>query len=82
MRMRRREALAGGIALAASACTTPAVRAAAASDPSLKEVAARTGRRFGSAVGWGAPGADRGSFANPAYAAILEREAVLLVPEN
>jgi endo-1,4-beta-xylanase len=27
-------------------------------------------------------GADRGSFANPAYAAILERECSLLVPEN
>lgn len=82
MRMRRREALAGGIALATSACTAPAVRAAAATGPSLKEVASRAGRRFGSAVSWGAPGADRGSFANPAYAAILEREAELLVPEN
>jgi endo-1,4-beta-xylanase len=28
------------------------------------------------------PGADRGSFANPAYAAIVERECSLLVPEN
>ncbi|MDP8912320.1 MAG: endo-1,4-beta-xylanase, partial [Pseudomonadota bacterium] len=34
------------------------------------------------AVAWGALGADRGSFANPAYAAILERECALLVPEN
>ena len=42
----------------------------------------RSGRRFGSAVAWGAPGADRGSFANPAYAEILKRECGLLVPEN
>jgi len=49
---------------------------------SLAGLAARTGRRFGSAVSWGKPGADRGSFANPSYAAILERECSLLVPEN
>jgi len=48
----------------------------------LRDVAARSGRRFGSAVAWGAPGADRGSFANPAYAAILQRDCELLVPEN
>jgi endo-1,4-beta-xylanase len=33
-------------------------------------------------VAWGEPGADRGSFANPAYARLLERECGLLVPEN
>jgi len=82
METSRRETLTGGIALAASACMTPAVRAAATPGPSLKELAARSGRRFGSAVAWGAPGVDRGSFANPTYAAILEREAELLVPEN
>jgi endo-1,4-beta-xylanase len=49
---------------------------------SLTGLAARTGRRFGSAVAWGRPGADRGSFANPAYGAVLERECSLLVPEN
>ena len=37
-------------------------------------MARRSGRSFGSAVAWSPPGADRGSFANPAYAAILERE--------
>ena len=31
---------------------------------------------------WSPPGADRGSFANPAYAAILESECGVLVPEN
>jgi endo-1,4-beta-xylanase len=48
----------------------------------LKSLAQRSGRRFGSAVAWSPPGADRGSFANPAYARILERECELLVPEN
>ena len=82
METSRRKLLASGIALAASACTMPAVRAAAPSAPSLEDLAGRTGRRFGSAVGWGPPGADRGSFANPAYTSILERECSLLVPEN
>lgn len=80
--LRRRDVLAGGLALAASACATPTSRPMSAAGPSLKEIAARSGRRFGSAVAWGPPGADRGSFANPAYAAILERECELLVPEN
>ena len=78
----RREIVAGSLALMATACTTPAVRPASATGPSLHALAQRSGRRFGSAVAWGAPGADRGSFANPAYAAILERECGLLVPEN
>lgn len=82
MRISRREAVAGGMAVAASACVAPGGRTVAAPGPSLRELAARSGRRFGSAVAWGAPGVDRGSFANPAYAAILEREAELLVPEN
>jgi endo-1,4-beta-xylanase len=72
----RREAL--GVTLAA--CATPAL--AADPSPSLKALAAKSGRSFGSAVAWGAPRVDRGSFANPAYAAILERECNLLVPEN
>ncbi|MEO6361581.1 MAG: endo-1,4-beta-xylanase [Sphingomicrobium sp.] len=38
--------------------------------------------RFGSAVAWSAPGADAGSFANPDYAALLERDCNVLVPEN
>lgn len=78
----RRQALAGGLAIAASACSTSGLRPVPAATASLKELASRSGRRFGSAVAWGAPGADRGSFANPAYAAILERECELLVPEN
>ncbi|HXG80833.1 MAG TPA: endo-1,4-beta-xylanase [Sphingomicrobium sp.] len=82
MAVTRREslALAGGLLVAGCA---PAVPLAGTVAPgSLDELARRSGRRFGSAVAWGAPGADRGSFANPAYAAILQRECSLLVPEN
>jgi endo-1,4-beta-xylanase len=78
----RRKVLAGGLALGAAACAAPAFGAVPIPGPSLHGLAARRGRRFGSAVAWGAPNADRGSFANPAYAAILERECGLLVPEN
>nr|WP_245196708.1 endo-1,4-beta-xylanase [Sphingomonas jejuensis] len=48
----------------------------------MAATASARGRRFGSAVAWGRPGADRGSFANPAYAALLKRDCTLLVAEN
>jgi len=96
MRITRRESLAMGLGLAVTACAPRAagvdmIAGPAPSDgpaplpmpgESLHAIAQRTGHRFGSALAWGAPGADRGSFANPAYAAILERECGLLVPEN
>lgn len=78
----RREIVAGGLALMTTACAAPALRPIAPVGQSLDALAQRSGRRFGSAVAWGEPAADRGSFANPAYAAILERECALLVPEN
>ncbi|HEU0100380.1 MAG TPA: endo-1,4-beta-xylanase [Allosphingosinicella sp.] len=81
MEVDRRQLLAGGLALVASGCATTAP-APDRAPASLDALARRSGRRFGSAVAWGLPGADRGSFANPAYAAILERECGLLVPEN
>jgi len=74
----RRQALASSAAALASGAAARAPTRA----PSLKSLAQRSGRRFGSAVAWGPPGADRPSFANPAYARILERECALLVPEN
>jgi endo-1,4-beta-xylanase len=74
----RRESLAAVAALAASA----AAQAARAASPSLDRLARGSGRRFGSAVAWSPPGTDAGSFTNPAYAALLERECSLLVPEN
>ena len=49
---------------------------------SLTASARAKGMRFGSAYAWSAPGADRGSFANPSYAALLEGECGILVPEN
>lgn len=80
MKVTRRETLTLGASLGLSACATADPWGGRAA--SLDSLARRSGRRFGSAVAWGAPGADRGSFANPAYAAILERECGLLVPEN
>jgi endo-1,4-beta-xylanase len=78
MELTRRQALASG----AAALAGGAVARTPAGALSLKSLAQRSGRRFGSAVAWSPPGADRPSFANPAYARILERECVLLVPEN
>jgi endo-1,4-beta-xylanase len=85
MTITRRDSLVLGLGLAATACAPGVVsplEASRAGPASLDALARRSGRRFGSAVAWGAPGADRGSFANPAYAAILERECSLLVAEN
>ncbi|WP_343044487.1 endo-1,4-beta-xylanase [Sphingomonas hominis] len=48
----------------------------------LQALAAARGLRIGSCFAWGRPGADRGSFANPAYAALLRRDCGILVPEN
>src|SRR5438270_13217023 len=79
MRPTRRERLAGAGALIA-AVASPIT--AAAPLTSLDSLARRSGRRFGSAVAWTPPGADAGSFTNPRYAALLERECSLLVPEN
>ncbi len=77
MELTRRQAFVFGAAAFASAAV-----AAPATPDSLDALARRSGRRFGSAVGWGRRGANRGSFANPAYAGLLERECELLVPEN
>jgi endo-1,4-beta-xylanase len=79
MELTRREALAGGTAALASSQLQ--ARSAPASQ-SLAGFARKSKRRFGSAVAWSPPGTDAGSFTNPAYAAILERECELLVPEN
>jgi endo-1,4-beta-xylanase len=79
MELTRRAMLATGAAAFASS-QLPAQPARG--QDSLNSLARKSGRRFGSAVSWSPPGADRGSFANPADAAILERECALLVPEN
>ena len=77
MELTRRQALVGGTAaLAAVAADRPV------GSGSLDAIAKRSGRRFGSAVAWSPPRFDAASFTNPSYAALLERECELLVPEN
>jgi endo-1,4-beta-xylanase len=61
---------------------TPSPTPAAVPSPGLNAVAAARGMRFGSAFAWSAAGADAGSFANPNYAALLQGECGVLVPEN
>lgn len=79
MNLTRRESL----AMAAGMMAAPVLAARPKRSPSsLDSLARKSGREFGSAVAWSRPGADRGSFANPAYASILQRECGLLVPEN
>ncbi|AQR73671.1 endo-1,4-beta-xylanase [Sphingomonas sp. LM7] len=72
----RREMLA---ATAACAISAPAF---AHDSTSLHGLAKAKGMRFGSCLAWSENGADAGSFANPAYAALLERDCGMLVPEN
>jgi endo-1,4-beta-xylanase len=79
LRLTRRQSLAGAGALLAATSVrsfgqSPAV--------SLNALAQLSGRRFGSAVAWAPPGTDTGSFTNPRYAAVLEHDCKLLVPEN
>lgn len=77
-RIDRRGLLAG----AAAAATLPLGARATSQLPGLHAVAGQKGLRIGSALSWSPPGADAGSFANPRYAALLQRECGLLVPEN
>jgi len=82
LELTRRLALAAGVAAFATASTARPLRGRSVARNSLDGIARRRGRRFGSAVAWAPPGADAGSFTNPRYAALLERECELLVPEN
>jgi endo-1,4-beta-xylanase len=81
MDLTRREALAAGSVVLAS-LALPGSGDARPRAGSLDALARRTHRHFGSAVAWSRVGADRGSFANPRYASILQRECGVLVPEN
>src|SRR4051794_19865294 len=82
----------GGSSAASGATPTPAPGPTPTPTPtpgptptptiSLNTTAAAKGMRFGSAFAWSAPGADAGSFANPSYAALLEADCGVLVPEN
>jgi endo-1,4-beta-xylanase len=79
-RFSRRAALGTGLAAGLVMMAKPAL--AAQSGSGLDALAKKGGRNFGSALAWGRPGANRGSFANANYSAILERDCSLLVPEN
>src|SRR6188768_554006 len=68
--------------LAATAACTVASPALAADTPSIHALARAKNMRFGSCVAWSPRGADAGSFANPDYAALLEKDCGILVPEN
>jgi len=50
--------------------------------PGLDAVARPRGLRIGTCLAQARPGADAGSLANPAYAALVERDCGLAVPEN
>jgi endo-1,4-beta-xylanase len=84
----RREGLKSALALAATAtaCTRPgAVPSAPLNDVppvtgGMRTLAASKGMRFGSAVGAGH--SKSGSFRNPDYAALLQRDCGILVAEN
>jgi endo-1,4-beta-xylanase len=82
LELTRRQALAGAAVTFATAATAGARAGRTVLPNSLDGIARKSGRRFGSAVAWAPPGADAGSFTNPRYAALLERECELLVPEN
>jgi len=83
----RRETL-GALAVGAAAVAAPAGAftlshpGKTAQPQSLQSIAGSRNMRFGSCFKWGRPGQDGGSFANPRYAALLERDCGLLVPEN
>jgi len=76
MQVTRRQGL--GLAMGAAALAAAPRAIAQASSPSLHQLATAKGMRFGSAIAAGG-GA---SSSNPRYAAVIERECGLLVPEN
>lgn len=75
----RREALAGGAAGLIMAGTP---LGAASSESPLAQAARKAGMRFGSAFNAAPAGAKAASWRNPGYAALLERDCAILVPEN
>jgi endo-1,4-beta-xylanase len=92
-RTTRRDTLAGLAALTVAGCAgRPGVDSvstspgsipspAATPAPSLNALAARGGRRWGSAIAWN-PGAAGASIRNPDYTAIIRGECGVVVPEN
>lgn len=60
----------------------PGLTPPAASSPGLNALAARGGRRFGSAIASTPGNASAGSIQNPSYTAIIKSECGIVVPEN
>ena len=78
MDLTRRESLALGLGLAATACAPMAGLAAPdRANASLNDLARRSGRRFGSTIG-----SRNGSFRDPRYVDLITSECGLIVPEN
>lgn len=69
-------------AASASPLPAPTATPSPASTAGLQAIAAPRNLNFGSCFAWSPDGADAGSFANPRYAALLERDCGVLVPEN
>lgn len=78
MSLDRRELLVGAAAMLA----VPAPAASAASAAGISAAAAKAGMRFGSCFNAAPAAAARGSYLRPDYAALLERDCSILVPEN
>ncbi len=80
----RRQAMAAALGGAALAAWPSAKAAPLVPSPSLNQLAAAKGIRFGSAIAAGPAGArrDGGSIDNPDYAALVTGECGLIVPEN
>ena len=90
----RRAALAGIAALPLVGCGSAGVTSAPVSapppasgpagvpQPGLHAIAARGGRKFGSAIASSPGNTNAGSIQNPAYTAIIKGECGLVVPEN
>ena len=75
----RREGLRLALSAGAFAATRPAWARVLTTSPSLNALATAKGMRFGSCVAAGSGG---GSFRNSRYAALVEQDCGLLVPEN
>jgi endo-1,4-beta-xylanase len=77
-RITRRQGLGMAMSAAALAVAPRALALTPVLRPSLNDLAVAKGMRFGSCIAAGGGG----SFANPRYAAVVEHECGLLVPEN
>lgn len=77
----RRDAVLSTVAGAGTLTVTGSVFAAEAT-PGLRDIAARRGFRFGTAVGMTSRVQRQGAFFDPQYRVCMERDCNLLVPEN